>query len=95
MNGRKMGPKGPKNAKIVRMRQKIVNLRHRFARKMAFLQRTNQKTKRLMDKKRLFYEAPTAQTVELCHENAMMQASLTGVKPGYGDGITDGWEDLV
>ena len=48
-----------------------------------------------MDKKRLFYEAPEVRTVELCHENAMMQASLTGVKPGYGDGITDGWEDLV
>ena len=59
------------------------------------MQRTNQKTKRLMDKKRLFYEAPEARTVELCHENAMMQASLTVVKPGYGDGITDGWEDLV
>lgn len=63
--------------------------------KWHFCGRRNKNTKRLMDKKRLFYEAPTAQTVELCHENAMMQASLTGVKPGYGDGITDGWEDLV
>ena len=51
--------------------------------------------KRLMDKKRLFYEAPTAQTVELCHENAMMQASLTGGLSDYGNGITDGWEDIV
>ena len=63
--------------------------------KWHFCGRRTKKTKRLMDKKRLFYEAPEARTVELCHENAMMQASLTGVKPGYGDGITDGWEDLV
>lgn len=63
--------------------------------KCHFCGRRIKNTKRLMDKKRLFYEAPEARTVELCHENAMMQASLTGVKPGYGDGITDGWEDLV
>ena len=59
--------------------------------KCHFCGRRIKNTKRLMDKKRLFYEAPEARTVELCHENAMMQASLTG----YGDGITDGWEDLV
>ncbi len=63
--------------------------------KCHFCGRRIKNTKRLMDKKRLFYEAPEARAVELCHENAMMQASLTGVKPGYGDGITDGWEDLV
>ena len=45
-----------------------------------------------MDKKRLFYEAPTAQTVELCHENAMMQTLSAGME-GYGKWITDGWED--
>ena len=54
-------------------------------------------TKRLMDKKRLFYEAPEAQTVELCHENAMMQ-TLSATMPNYGHWITegtDGWEDFV
>ena len=50
-----------------------------------------------MDKKRLFYEAPTAQTVELCHENAMMQ-TLSATMPNFGHWITegtDGWEDIV
>lgn len=50
------------------------------------------KTKRLMDKKRLFYEAPEARTVELCHENAMMQTLSAGMEV-YGKWITDGWED--
>ena len=48
-----------------------------------------------MEKKRLLYEAPTAQTVELCHENAMMQ-TLSAAMPNYGHWITegtDGWED--
>ncbi len=48
-----------------------------------------------MDKKRLFYEAPEARCVEFCHENSVMQASLTGGLSDYGDGIPDGWEDLV
>ncbi len=48
-----------------------------------------------MDKKRLYYEAPEAQTVELCHENAMMQ-TLSATMSNYGHWITegtDGWED--
>lgn len=44
---------------------------------------------------RLFYEAPTAQSVELCHECSVMQSSISALKPDYGIGITDGWEDLV
>lgn len=46
-----------------------------------------------MDKKRLLYEAPEAQTVELCHENAMMQ-TLSATMEGPGKWIIDEWEDL-
>jgi hypothetical protein len=58
MNGRKKGQKGPKNAKIVRMRQKIVNLRHRFAWKMAFLRQTNQKNETPYGQEKTFLRGP-------------------------------------
>ena len=61
--------------------------------KWHFCGRRIKNTKRLMDKKRLFYEAPEAQTVELCHENAMMQ-TLSATKEGPGKWIIDEWEDL-
>ena len=61
--------------------------------KWHFCSRRIKNTKRLMDKKRLFYEAPEAQTVELCHENAMMQ-TLSATMEGPGKWILDEWEDL-
>ena len=47
-----------------------------------------------MDRKK-FYEAPVAQAVELRHESAVMQVSLTSEISDYGLGITDEWEDGV
>ncbi len=70
-------------------------MRHWRARKNGIFGQSKN-VKRLMNKtNRLFYEAPQARCVEFCHENSVMQASLTGVLSDYGDVITDGWEDIV
>ncbi len=44
-----------------------------------------------MDMERKTYCVPCCEVVELRLENAVLQSSVKGYKPGYGDWITNEW----